>query len=712
MFQDPQCLDCKHNFCHACILWHLRHKNSSCPTCQLPTRPSEVTRNQFLESILVAWKGVETELDALIGDPTLHATRVTGADTDEAFHRAANGTTSFIKETENHVSRGRVANHKWHINTQEIRHELRLSGASLPQQYGSRHESTPNQSKASSSDLPEDYAGSVQKMNDRREVATRPKRKRNARERTNRKTDVESVDTLGESDDNVVGHSTSSLMATQEVESYYERIAKQREALSQWERDHGGNCDSSSLLDLELSLYSSASFEELIRERQKVSNQHDEASDLLTPRTPISQGTSALESPDLLATFRRDRRSNTRRVLVSSTSRKRLRMPVFQDATNGAYDLYSGLSFKARNKVLLDASLDNSSVNKSLEDKSNEDDENEFETKSAVPSELPKHSSWDSNRQKHSNDLRIDTNQSLHGAIQTQARENHGSGKLQMPPPQVSLPLQPKQTSCLETLERPSTGLPSPSLMRSSSSQLSKGSNFVFVSSDLAREDVNRVLEAIHQMGGKFGLDFDLKRDSETGLFSTSVTHLITKAVPSIRNVCPFNSMRCKRTAKYMRALAEGTFIVDFSWISASLAAGRWLTEDPFEMAGDIYSDAIGKPHEGHIRRLQTGRRNSIFSLLCFVLLVSENEFEFQFTSVRTLVNNFGGTIVPAENFSQQKANPRSRRTPIGVVSKTTLPSVAKAKWLQFQIPIVRITWIFDSVSHLEVLPFDDYYPY
>jgi len=170
--------------------------------------------------------------------------------------------------------------------------------------------------------------------------------------------------------------------------------------------------------------------------------------------------------------------------------------------------------------------------------------------------------------------------------------------------------------------------------------------------------------------------------------------------------------LRCKRTAKYMRALAEGSFVMDFSWICASLSAGRWLTEEPFEIIGDIYSDAVGKPHEGRMRRVQTGRRNSIFSMFCFVLLVSEKDFGFQFASVRSLVNNFGGTVVQADNFATLTKKQRTRRTPIGVVSKTTSPYDAKAKWHAFQIPIVRITWIFDSVSHLEVLPFDDYYPY
>ncbi|RLN50880.1 hypothetical protein BBJ29_001568 [Phytophthora kernoviae] len=240
------------------------------------------------------------------------------------------------------------------------------------------------------------------------------------------------------------------------------------------------------------------------------------------------------------------------------------------------------------------------------------------------------------------------------------------------------------------------------------------GSKFVFVSSDLTREEAKRVMGACQRFGGKFGQDFDLKRDPALGTFCTSVTHLITKSAPHVDAEAETNpdELRCKRTAKYMRALAEGTFVMDFSWITASLAAGRWLTEEPFEMVGDIYSDSMGKPREARLRRQQTGRRNNIFSMFCFVLLVSEDEFDFQFASVRALVNNFGGTVLQAGSFEKLSSKQRARRTPIGVVSKVTSPYDAKAKWQQYQIPIVRITWIFDSVSYLEVLPFDDYYPY
>ncbi|EEY58246.1 uncharacterized protein PITG_00885 [Phytophthora infestans T30-4] len=683
LWWDPQCLDCKHNFCLQCILLHLKRNNSQCPICQLPTRPSEVTRNQFLESILAAWNGVETELEALNGDPTQHATKITVDDTDKALHRAASGSGTTVPSTmdteeEKHKKRGPVGNNKWNIDTQEIRQELRLEQPYLPQNYGSRQGSSAYWKKTSSSDLPDDYAGSSSAM-----LLSPPK---------------------------------NSLMATQEVEIYLDRISKQREALSQWERTYQAkSSDISSLSDLERSLHSSNSFDELLKERRRAS-QHDEDGDLLTQMTQMPPATSTLESPDLLSSFRRqhtdsnesERRPAKRRVLlssplslhprgrISSPSRKRLRMPTLQDDNYQTY---------GRN---IASAIDLS--------KAESDEENEYEMKPAVPlPPSPEHKTASPDPRALLSRKKERVSDDFRSAITAfQCEEKNDDKPKSQAAKRLVTSASHTAATTRKSVVRPSSAGNSKPPVHTSKKPANSDNNFVFVSSDLAREEVKRVLEATQRLGGKFGHDFDLKRDPVTGRFCTSVTHLVTKAVPPIgasSGTAP-DELRCKRTAKYMRALAEGSFVMDFSWVKASLAAGRWLTEDPFEVIGDIYSDAVGKPHEGRIRRVQTGRRNSIFSIFCFVLLVSEKEFDFQFASVKALVNNFGGTVVHAEKFSKDKSKQRSRRTPVGVVSKATLPSDAKAKWQQFQIPIVRITWIFDSVSHLEVLPFDDYYPY
>ncbi|GMF13069.1 unnamed protein product [Phytophthora lilii] len=813
------CLDCKHNFCRSCILLHLKQRNSVCPCCQLPTRPSEVTRNQFLESILAAWNGVEKELECLNGDPAQHATKITMADTDRALYRAASGTGAIgdIRDSEDtqqeetkHSSRGPVANHKWHIDTQEIRQELKLDQPYLPQNYGRQSGSTAHWKKTSSSDLPDDYGGSAsansaegnrsrgERSNGRKSKKKMPAVSLDEASATESEGRMQSMS--GDSEEEKEGEHSflspqpSSLMATQEVESYLERITKQREALSQWEKNHNENSDGkSSLLDLERSLHQSTGFDDLLKERRRESQLHDEDGDLLTQMTQMPPATNALESPDLLASFRRRQHLNDyserengqrldskakRRVLLTSTpslhprgqisspSRKRLRVLSSQTNfnTTGGHSAASAIDLSQNDSddeapdsppaTMLpeeehkssdsdddnDSNYENDSDDDGDDDDddddNDDDDDEDYEMKPAVPlPPTPERTLRSSDQQcQRLSDLfkkeRVsDDFRSAITAFQSDEKRNSTSSS---PKSEAARQLvssahhsRTEDVAANEVVKQ--SGITRPSSAGNSTKppvhtsitgtrnarSSDNGSDFVFVSSDLTRNEVKRVLEATQRLGGKFGHDFDLKRDP-AGHFCTSVTHLITKAVPGIGapSGAEPDELRCKRTAKYMRALAEGSFVMDFSWITASMAAGRWLTEEPFEMIGDIYSDAVRKPHEGRIRRVQTGRRNSIFSMFCFVLLVSEKEFDFQFASVKALVNNFGGTVVHADSYAKLNPKQRTRRTPIGVVSKTTSPWDAKAKWQQFQIPIVRITWIFDSVSHLEVLPFDDYYPY
>ncbi|KAI9907412.1 hypothetical protein PsorP6_016305 [Peronosclerospora sorghi] len=737
LFHDAHCLDCKHNFCRACILSHLRSSRSNCPACDLPTRPSEVTRNQFLESLLVAWKAVETELEALEEDAAaaLHGTRITVHDTSQALYRAAMGrdTVEPRARTDAQAPRGRVANHKWHIDTHEIRQEWKLDAP-----YGAAQRdrtrgtgATRHWKKTSSTDL---SAGQGRTVGENEENTSKRPRLTNE-ERTEQANDLftASLDAMAamteeerdeqetKVDDAFVSPSSNHLLATQDLETYMDRISKQREALSQWERAQQERKDRKpSLLELERSLHCRKEFDAFVQERQREAQVQGEHDDLLTQMTQLPLCTSALESPDLLAAFEshtpaRDSTNppevQMKRWIVSTSllSRKRLRVspPERFYSTEGS-SLATPVEL-SQDGIENDTQEDERVERRDEETNKKEMEQGEYEQKAAIPLSLTEDSDHSVD---HCERLRkVLTGERQGGtADAVESKERHGSSQVAKLSLSVSIPPAHVQKQN-ERFRR--TNLLKPPVHASKSKQ-ETNATFVFVSSDLTREEVKQVLQATQVLGGKVGHDFDLKRDPNTGHFSTSVTHLITKAVApigAIDGAVP-HERRCKRTAKYMRGLAEGCFIVDFTWIKASLEARRWVSEDPFEMMGDIYSDASGKPQEARLRRMQTGRRNSIFSLFRFVVLVSETEFEFQFNSVRHLVNNFGGMVMYADKFAKLDPNQRSRRTPVGVVSKSTLPSAAKAKWHEFHIPIVRITWIFDSVSHLEVLPFDDYYPY
>lgn len=260
----------------------------------------------------------------------------------------------------------------------------------------------------------------------------------------------------------------------------------------------------------------------------------------------------------------------------------------------------------------------------------------------------------------------------------------------------------PSNLLTLATRSRP----PLPSAARQIVDDIRKASGFTLIATDLTAAECKRVSTACALLGGRFGLSFDLRRDPETGVLCSSVTHLIAKPVPNA------NGRRCKRTAKYMRALAEGSLVMDYAWVEASLAAGRWLSEEGFEMIGDAYSSSVGKPRESHERRLATGRRHDLFQLFRFVLLCDEQEFDYQIGTLSGVVENFGGAVISSAQFLRTSPGRRAGKTHVGLVGRATAPDDAKTKWQQNQIPIVRVAWLFECISHLEIVPYEDFYPY
>ena len=57
-----------------------------------------------------------------------------------------------------------------------------------------------------------------------------------------------------------------------------------------------------------------------------------------------------------------------------------------------------------------------------------------------------------------------------------------------------------------------------------------------------------------------------------------------------------------QRSLKYFQGLARGCWLVRWAWVEACAAAGEWLDEAPFELAGDHF--ALGAPHTGYIPML------------------------------------------------------------------------------------------------------------
>lgn len=246
---------------------------------------------------------------------------------------------------------------------------------------------------------------------------------------------------------------------------------------------------------------------------------------------------------------------------------------------------------------------------------------------------------------------------------------------------------------------------PLPRTAQQLAAQIRESSKFTLVATDLSNAECKRISTACALLGGRFGLKFDLRPDPVTGVLCSSVTHVIAKSVTP-------GERRCKRTAKYMRALAEGCLVMDYAWVEASLEAGRWLAEGAYEMIGDAYSTSIGKPRESFERRRQTGRRHDLFQTFRFVLLCDEHEFDYQLDTLRGVVVNFGASVISAAQFQRLPSDRRRQKTQVGIVGRATAPAEAKTKWETYQIPIVRVAWLFECISHLAVLPYEEFYPY
>ena len=52
-----------------------------------------------------------------------------------------------------------------------------------------------------------------------------------------------------------------------------------------------------------------------------------------------------------------------------------------------------------------------------------------------------------------------------------------------------------------------------------------------------------------------------------------------------------------QRSLKYFQGLARGCWLVSWAWVEGCAAAGQWLDEEPFELAGDHF--ALGAPRTG-----------------------------------------------------------------------------------------------------------------
>ncbi|TMW60128.1 hypothetical protein Poli38472_000170 [Pythium oligandrum] len=767
VFEDPQCLDCKHNFCRECIYEHLRKRESFCPKCRLPTCPSEVTRNQFLQSILVAWKTVELDLKKF-QNPEEQEEELEDKAPIPMTHSVSNGYANGSMELPMTLSsRGPVANSKWNIDTAGLKQEeearqRREQAAALfspSQRIAAKNAALNTQNGQSAATTP---GGTV--------TATATTTESPAPARTT--TAASQVfSPAGASPVSMMG----SVMGTQELNGYMNRIQAQNSFLTKWTAQNQVNAQRKeqlrqaaasprtrakptiSAVERVQEIMNAATTGSTVGKRKRRIFGSDDEDDSEGDESQTQMPSTIMDSPDLLGRLKgttlRRKPATPRRVITQLNVESdetddqemkgddddddeekekepvgwmgRRRSPAPKPTSRLAAQSPPRVkqtpqkkSPALKTRVLVPSSQPVDYIDMTLDDDDDDNNEDEDDEDVVEESQLP-----DLTVQHLRQNKRV--SQDFAGAIRAfQSNSSNRLHRLSGMLEEKSAPRKPSEAPIGRGIAmRCTSALPSrapvvttskPPLASTSdtsraTSAISPG-DFVFVGTDLARDESKMVLIACQNLGARFGREFDLKRDNHTGALTTSVTHLITKAA----NEDLSHGLRCKRTAKFMRALAEGTYVVDFSWIQASLAAGRWVPEEPYEMSGDIYCDAMGKPRESRLRRARTGQRNDIFQIFRFILLCPPEEFGFQVESLRSIVTHFGASVIMVEDFARMSEERRTSngKTPIGIVSKELPPEEARAVWNRYRIPIVRVNWIFDSISYLEVLPFDDYYPY
>ncbi|TYZ64604.1 hypothetical protein PybrP1_008240 [[Pythium] brassicae (nom. inval.)] len=743
IFEDPQCLDCKHNFCRECIFMHLRKHESKCPTCSIPIFPSEITRNQFLQSILAAWKAVEHELAFLEANrPELG---VSAADTDRALGGAGGGCASPPASRSSHAaaaaaaastgaaiaaalvhtpllgtpSRGPVGKSKWNVDTAAIRNEPKQ-----PKQRTGVAQSPPPsaaplaRAESDTPGLTQMTQMSTMSANGATDSAAAVSRRRS----------IFSPAPSGDDSESLL------VMPTQELESYLERIQMESRALSQWEQSRKSDAGSrqpplsqkqprgrgqaagtsamEKLMKKWVASGSSQSDKTTAAAPNDDGDEDDEDDDDSQTQMPPGGYT---DSPDLLASgadalsrldaLRRSgpvvdsrRRRSTLGIAAASLDEVSRSAASKATATGGSGVLTLPLRLSGGGGS---AKRPRAGTNEHDDDNDNDDnsDEDDGDDEEVEDSQLrPDADNAFQRRRKHQR-----VSDDFAGAISAFHAKRPG------PPPVARI-------DTLAAFARPplagnsSSNSSSSSSARQLAADIRKSSSFTLIATGLTTTECKRVSTACALLGGRFGLSFDLRPDPATGVLCSSVTHLIAKAVPSAAGDAA--GPRCKRTAKYMRALAEGSLVVDYAWVEASLAAGRWLGEERFEMAGDAYSQSIGKPRESHERRRRTGQRHDLFQRFRFVLLCSEQEFDYQVDTLSGVVENFGGSVISSAHFARLGAARRAGKTHVGIVGRATAPADAKTQWRQHQIPIVRVAWLFECISNLALVPYEDFFPY
>jgi len=188
-----------------------------------------------------------------------------------------------------------------------------------------------------------------------------------------------------------------------------------------------------------------------------------------------------------------------------------------------------------------------------------------------------------------------------------------------------------------------------------------------------------------------------LPRCTLTRAWSAAVTHVITE--PTVFE----GKQLASRTLKHLCGILAGQWIVSSAWVRASVDAGAWVAEPPYELDGDLATNGRRGPSRG--RAMRAAGAPLIFAGLHVYLhgkFAHPNPARPQLAELLVL-----GGASPCASFSalqNEAIRARGGASALAMCDADECAADFLRKCVQLRIPVVSPKWLMDSISHVQCL--------
>ena len=154
------------------------------------------------------------------------------------------------------------------------------------------------------------------------------------------------------------------------------------------------------------------------------------------------------------------------------------------------------------------------------------------------------------------------------------------------------------------------------------------------------------------------------------------VTHIITA---SENGICP-------RTFKYMCAVLDGKWIVDFNWYLECITKNNWVSEEDYEIKGDVVIGRTNAPEKGRKAFLQ---KTLLFKGLKFYMIGEFSPPSLAKSKIQDLIKIGGGVLIP--------------RLPNHLSRQHVVISDGSKDEMELDCPKYSLNWFLDCISNFKI---------